>query len=306
MKKLIVKLSLLLITYLFSDLMIGQFLDILLKNVSSGKYFETKYVMEKCDANIVIFGSCEAETDIVPQIIEDSLNKTCYNTATPGQTIQHLLCLEKSITNRYAPEIAILVVNEDFLSAQYNDYEVGYLRPFYSSHKEIRPIIDKISSYERFFNYSSLYAYNSSFYYLLKPFIKKDEDSNIKIANKGWEPSEEIIEMDSEPITINNFSKLNYQTVSLFDEFTSDLTSKGCKVFVVIPPIFNKNVNNSSSIEYIKTKKSIHLLDYKDNIIFTENSHFYSSYQYLTDLNIEGATKFTNLILTKIKKLIDN
>lgn len=298
MRNFVIKIIALIVLFFGFDYIAGIGLDISHNNTINGDYFEKKYILEDCDSKVVIFGACEAESGIISTIIEDSLKTTCWNTATAGQTFPHTLCLEKGITKRYIPDIAVFVTNEDFLSADYNKDEVGLLRPFYRSHEEIRPIINKISLYEKFFNFSRLYSYNSSFYNLFVSYIINKP--SIKIETKGWKKVEQDFHgSETPPVIKDKIEKLNNEKISMFNEFVNDLSSKGCKVFVVIFPIYNEIVINSSTIEHLKNMDNVQLLDFYSNNLFVKNHELYSNE---VDLNTEGATKFTNILVKKIKE----
>lgn len=303
MGKLFLKLILISISFVIIDYIIGLGLDIIRNNSSDGRYYKAQYSLERCKADIVIFGASRAEVNIVPSIFEDSMKMICWNTGRGGQSLPFWLCMEKGILIRYTPKIAVIDIEPEFLSFDLSYFyePVGFLRPFYRSHKEIRFILNNISLFEHFFVYSSLYTYNSSYYYLIRPYLFKNLDG--KNTDKGWKPLIGQMTLSTpKPISINTFRKLNNETILLFNEFISNLSTKGCKVFVVISPRYNENVRNTSTIEYIKNMKNAFLCDFEDNKLFIENGRFYRDPDHL---NVEGAIKFSNLLVNKIRKLND-
>ena len=97
--------------------------------------------------------------------------------------------MAEGVTSRYIPEIVIINIDPSFLSYNLRDgsfERLGILRPFYSDHEELQPIINKISAEERYLVKSNLYSYNSSFYYLLRPFLIRGVDGDLR--DKGWKP----------------------------------------------------------------------------------------------------------------------
>jgi len=304
MIKLLKKLVLFFLAFVICDYIIGLGLDIIRNNSPDGRYFKTQYSLEKGKEDIVILGASCAESNIAPYIIEDSLKMTCWNAGRGGQILPFWTCLEKGILNRYTPKIVILDIGANDLSG--NLFPTGYeraafLRPFYHRHKEIHPILNKIFFFEKYFDCSNLYVYNSSYYYLLRPYLFKGLDG--KIADKGWKPlTGKMPPIIPHPIPIITSYNLNNETVQLFNEFISNLTTRNCKVFIVISPVFNKKIFTSPTIEYINRLNDVYLLNFGNCKIFTENSRLYRDDYHL---NIEGAIKFTTLLVKRIKHEIN-
>lgn len=304
MIKLLVKLILLVSAFFITDFLTGKGLKYITVNSPDGRYFKAGYSLNNCNADIVIFGASGAENDYVPFIIEDSLKMTCWNTGRGGQGFPFMICMEQGILKRYVPRIAILDMDAEYLSRTSPDsYDrVGFLRPFYHDHTEIQPVLNRISPFEKYYINSSLYAYNSSYYYLLRPYFFKGIDG--KNGDKGWKPRYgKMLKPSTEPVTINTNKKLNTETVALFNEFVSDLADKGCKVFVVMSPLYNQNVKNTSTIEYIRGMKKASLIRIENTECITENSDFFRDEGHL---NVEGATLFTSLLTEKIRKIYCN
>jgi hypothetical protein len=301
MIRLIKKLTYFFIAFVICDYIMGAGLDFIRDRSPDGRYYKAQYSLEKCKEDIIVFGASRAEVNIVPQIFEDSLKMTCWNTGRGNQTLPFWMCMEAGILNRYVPKIAIVDIEAEFLSADVTGSYVaaGLLRPFYRKHKEIRPFLNKISLSERYFIYSSLYAYNSSYYYLLRPFILRGLDG--KTEDKGWKARPgQMTPSKSNPVTISTSKALNNETIKLFNEFISDLTTKGCKVFIVISPRFNENIIGTSTVEYLLNMKNVSLVNFDDNKIFTDNCSFYRDPDHL---NVEGAIKFSTLLVGKVRKV---
>ena len=299
MLKLFYKLIILFVIFFFLDFIFGIVLGIIRDKSPDGRYYKVQYSLEKGNEDIVIFGASRAEVDLVPYIFEDSLKLTCWNAGRGNQTLPFWICMQQGILNRYTPKIAIVDIPAEYLSKELVFEPAGLLRPFYSDHKEIRPILNKISFFERYFIYSNLYAYNSSFYYLLRPYLLKGLDG--KREDKGWKPlSGQMFNSASDQITLNSNNSLNKETLQLFNEFVSNFTKKGCKVFFVISPKFSENIVSTSTIEYLKTMRDITLVNYDHNKLFTEDYHYYRDPDHL---NTEGAIKFTKIIAGKIRRV---
>ena len=107
-------------------------------------------------------------------------------------------------------------------------------------------------------------------------------------------------EVVANPIFIDSNEPINKDMATLFNQFVSSLYSKGCQVFIVISPRFNEIIKNTSTIDYVKNMKNIHLIDSEKNVIFANEYKYYRDPDHL---NISGATRFTNIIVEEIRKV---
>lgn len=299
--KIILKKFILIITILYAlDFCLGLILMKVLEYSPDGRYYKANYSLNKCNEDIIIFGSSRAETNYAPFVFEDSLKLTCWNTGRGGQTLPFWYAMEEGVLLRYTPKIAIVNIERDFLSTSLKEgYErSGILRPFYYRNKEIRPIINEISKFEQFYLLSKIYAFNSSFYYLFRPYLIKGLDG--KIEDKGWKTRDGIVTENRNNLEIYNTSlKLNNQAVQLFQNFITNLTNRGCKVFVAISPNYGCIVESTSTIEFVKTMKNITLLNFSNNASFSSNNKYYKDENHL---NIIGAIEYSKEICNAIIK----
>ncbi len=303
MRKFLKRILILFVLLVLVDFFVGIFLGQILNHSTDGRYFKAKYSLERCNEDLIIFGSSRAETNYAPFVFEDSLNISCWNTGRGGQTIPFWYAMEKGILSRYTPKIAIVNVERDFLvsNLNINAYErAGFLRPFYSNHSEIRPIINMISHFEFFLMYSNTYAFNSSFYYLLRPYFIKGLDG--KKQDKGWKTLNTFMLKDKKlklKTIQTSENNLNYNTVKLFEEFIISLIKKGCKVYVVLSPNYGYIVESTSSIEYIKSMKDVVFINLGNKSFFSSNHNFYKDPNHF---NITGAIEYSK----KLSSIIIN
>ncbi|WP_117882579.1 hypothetical protein [Aureibaculum luteum] len=302
MFKLFYKLVILFLAFILVDFLLGFTLDSIIDKSPDGRYFKAQYSLESSKEDIMIFGASRAECHIAPSIIEQSLKMTCWNAGRGNQTLPFWISMAEGILKRHTPKLAILDIEADYLSSGLSgSYEpsAGMLRPFYREHKEIRPMINKVSVFEQYFNYSKLYAYNSSYYYLLRPYLIKGLDG--KLEDKGWKPVTGQMQPDNSTQTIIDTKRvLNKETVKLFNELISNFTKKGCPVFIVISPRYNEIIKNTSTLDYIRNMKNVYLVNFDDNIIFSKD---YRNFRDESHLNKEAAIKFTNVLVEKMIRM---
>jgi hypothetical protein len=114
-------------------------------------------------AEVLIFGSSRANHHYVPNVFEEGLKMSYYNTGRDGNSILYNYAVLKSILRRYTPEIIILDIRPHDFYFNSKGYErLSSLLPYYLNHQEIRSILNLRSPYERIELLSSIYPFNSS------------------------------------------------------------------------------------------------------------------------------------------------
>jgi len=292
------------IVIVISDLLGGIFLTKLLSNSPDGRYFKTIYTLDQSNEDIVIFGSSRAEANYVPAVFEEVLGKKTWNAGRGGQGLPFWYGLFLGMKDRHIPEIAIINVENNFLRKEDNTEtfeRAGFLRPFYKTHPSLQMIINKISFFESYVMKSDFYAFNSSYYYLLRPFFFKGVDG--KIEDKGWKPLIGKMMVDKvEPRIINeNGEELNQEMEQMFLGFVGELTNKGSMVFVCISPDFGRKVTKTPTLTYLQTIKEINLVDFSASEDFITNPGFYKDRDHL---NFEGGRKYSEAVAIEIKNTL--
>lgn len=304
MRKLFTKIGIILALLAVCDVLAGVALDWLRDHSPDGRYFKTKYSLEACREDVVVIGSSRGEINYVSQIIEDSLGMSCWNASRGGQGTPYFRAIQEGVLTRYAPKVVILNIDDNDLETQPNYEHAGVLRPFYDNHPEIRPILDRTSTFEWLLMKSRLYAYNSSFYYLIRPYFVKGLDG--KTTDKGWKPRLEKMSaeiggaLEPEPEKV----PLHPESVALFDTIVSKFQQRGVQMFLVVSPNFGRTVGSSSTIEYLRKtsrERQIPLFVYSNDTAFITKPDYYVDPDHL---NVEGAQIFTKHLVQQIKPLV--
>ncbi|AWW32540.1 hypothetical protein DN752_21635 [Echinicola strongylocentroti] len=302
MKKLIKNLVIISVSFLLVDYTVGLILDTTLKNSPDGRFYKIQHTLADCTDDIIIYGSSRAESNYSPKVFEDSLGLTCWNSGRGGQSLPFMYALNGAVTQRHSPKIAIINVEDIFLEYTekehpFFDRAAGLLRPFYTDHSAVRSIVNHNSYAEPYLNYSSLYAYNSSYYYLLRPYAIEGLDG--KIEDDGWKPKHgKLKSKNYKQRVVHEKNQLNPEYVALFDEFITSLRNRGTQVYVVTSPNYKEKVISTQTLEHIKNRKDIIFLDYFNDTMFTENKTFYNDPNHM---NRTGALAFSADIASKIK-----
>jgi hypothetical protein len=285
------------------DFTIGRTLRHFYYKESSGLHFRTTYSIDSTRANILIFGSSRANHHYIPEIFEDSLKMTYYNTGSDGNFIFYQLAVLKSVLKRYTPKVIILDYSGSFAKDIDSYDRLSSLLPYYRDHKEIRNIIELKSPFERIKLLSEIYPFNSQILTIaignleVNKKRKFDDKGYVALYNK-WQGK-----IDS----IGNFTTYSTDSnkLSALKEFLNIAKKSGATVFVVYSPVYQK-FNRNQEIEICKTVCSLENVPFWDfskdtiflnhNILFQDGEH----------LNHNGAVIFSKLIIYKIRHKMYN
>jgi hypothetical protein len=301
MRKLFTKIGIVIALLAVFDVLAGIALDYLRDHSPDGRYYKTKYSLEACNEDVVVIGSSRGEINYVSKIIEDSLGLPCWNASRGGQGTPYFRAIQEGILARYAPKVVILNVDDNDLETPPNYDHAGVLRPFYQSCPPIRPVLDKTSTFEFLLLKSKLYAYNSSFYYLIRPYFVQGLDG--KTSDKGWKPRMDkmTVEMNHELEIVTAKDSLDAESVALFETLVSKFKERGCKLFFVVSPNYGRSVDDSFAIQYLREKskqENIPLFVYSNDTAFITKPEYYVDPDHL---NVEGAQIFTQHLIQQIK-----
>jgi hypothetical protein len=300
MKKLFYKSFLLFVLMIVTDQSLGSLFDLILKNSPDGRYYKIHYSLSECRDDLIIFGSSRAETNYATTLFRDSLQMSAWNTGRGGQGLPYWYAMQQGIMDNHTPKIAVINIESSFLSVNVEKtYErAGFLKPFYKNHPSIRPVINAISPFEKYFMYSGLYAYNSSFYYLLRPFFFSGLDGDRE--KMGWKTRDGVVKpsMGKERV-VQTKRHLNPETKALFNAFISKFIEKKCKVFLVLSPDYKTSYVSTSTLEYLQNLENVILLDWDYQKVFNQNHQYFKDNNHL---NTYGAVTFSSHICQQIKK----
>ncbi len=301
MKKLGIRLVVLLLILAVVDQSLGKLLDVIRDHAPDGRYQKAAYSLNACNEAVVILGSSRGESNYAPFLIEDSLGMSTWNASRGGQGLSYFRCMEVGILKRYTPKWLILNIEADILEYPPLNEHAGFLRPFYNKHPEIRPILNEISWSEPLLMQSRLYAYNSSFYYLMRPYLIEGLDG--KSSDKGWKPLEGILDYNLDKVTdiIDTQGPLNQDAVNGFEDFVQKILATDCQLILVISPNYGEQVKQTSSLQYLQTfarENKVPLFDFSADQYLTTHPEMFNDVQHL---NRQGAIYFTNALIQKLR-----
>ena len=141
-KKIIFNLVIVALVVFVLDIAIGRMLRHYYFKETSGFHFRTTYSMDSAKSDILVFGSSSANHHYVPEVFEDSLKMTFYNTGRDGDGILFQTAILVSALKRYSPKLIILDYSDDFKKNGDGYDSPTSLLPYYRTHKEVRKYIE--------------------------------------------------------------------------------------------------------------------------------------------------------------------
>jgi len=279
---------------------VGYILQQLYFKQIAGELYRATYSIDSTKADILVFGSSRASHHYVPEILEEQLHMSAYNTGRDGNYLLYNYAVIKSVTKRYSPKMIILDVNPSALFYRKDDYDrLSTLLPYYNSHPEIRDIVNHRSKYERFKLYSSAYPYNSLTLSVLignleiakklyvsdkgyLPFYEKMSPLSKETSTKKTKDNPEEIYSDS----IDSFK------ISALEDIAKICSKKNIPLIFIFSPIYYKSNNelaNSRLSEIVKAN-NVKYLDFSNDTTFIHHPQYFQDESHLND---DGARIFS-------------
>jgi len=301
-KKIVFNIAVVFLAVFVLDFVIGGTLRNFYFRETSGSFFRGTYSMEITKADILVFGASTAVSNYVPEVFENSLGVTFYNTGQNGLGIFFQLATLKSVLKRYTPKLIILSCGESFSKDKESYDKLAYLLPYYSKHKEIRKIVELKSPFERIKLISEIYPFNSQIFTILVRSIEiaKINDSSKKGYDASYKRWAHKID------TVNTYTTYaeDQNKVMALREFITQAKESGANIFVVYPPVFQK-FNMRQEIEIynrICLIEKVPFWDFSRDTSFSNNKSLFADVDHL---NHNGAMLFSGLVAAKIKQAIN-
>jgi hypothetical protein len=302
-KKLVFNFILVVLAVVCLDFAIGNTLRYFYFRESSGFHYRTTYAMETAEADILVFGSSRANHNYVPEIFEDSLKMSFYNTGRDGIDILFQTTVLKSGLERYTPKLIILDYYGEFEKETAAYDRLASLLPYYRTHKEVRPVVELRSPFEKIKLASEIYPFNSE---ILSIGIGNMEINKRRFPeNKGYLPLYKEWNREIESVAASQVSDIDSVRLSALKEFINIAKEKNINVVVIYSPIFRKFEKNLETeiCNGICESEHVPFWDFSKDTLFLNNRHLFQDVQHL---NHEGAKIFSNIITTRFKEEILN
>lgn len=295
MKKYLIKIALFFVAVAIVDVLFGIACQYMNDHSKGGGIKSRYYVCKESNEDVLIFGSSRAKHHYVPDIIEDSLGMTCYNTGEDGNGI--ILCYGflKMITQRYSPKLIIYDVTTFDMHEDDNMKYVDLMKPFYYE-PGIDSIFWEVNPKSRYMMLSNLYRYNTTCLRVIGNFIHPMTN-----YPKGYSALFDV--MDYEPIIKEEPQKeVDLLKIKYFEDFVKMTKNNNIYLVCCVSPIYKafSYEDYYAPIKQLCEKYEVPFLYYEaEENIFDKRGFFKDR----THMNDSGARFYTNLIAKEIKEL---
>ncbi len=277
------------------DKLIGVAMNDAITHAKNGSLYEMNYKLFEAKPAIVILGSSRANHHYNTSLIEKKFGVKTINYGQDGSDVAFYYIILKTLVETHKPSLVIL----DIKPNEFADF------PNYNQLSTLYPIIDKISvsdedlknisKYEKWKLKSNSYRFNNNFIEQINSMHGKKEDT-ASISGYLPLPVKKVV-LQKQNIDEPAF---NADIYSYFLKIIALCKNENIKLVVCISPYYNNvvfektveetqkacNENNLQFINYLNNQ----LIDFPDSL-FADEAH----------LNYEGADRFTNNLLTRIK-----
>ncbi len=294
----ILRLLVVLSVIIVCDRGIGTLLKYFYFHQVTGVGYLTTYSIDSTYADILVFGSSRANHGYVPEIFEENLHNTFYNTGRDGTYILFNYSIFEAVTHRYNPKLIIMDIRPEDLVYNAREYDVlSLLLPYYKEHPEIRRIIDLKSPFESVKRVSAIYPYNSLMFQIAKGNLKSDRGR--AQVNKGYVPI--FNKMNNQKIDTSEitYCNIDQNKIRALKDIVLTCRQKSIDLIFVYSPtwrIIRETICDTKLSDFC-SENGIIYLNMSNLPVFVNNPSFFSDADHLND---EGARVFSGLIVNRI------
>jgi hypothetical protein len=271
--------------------------------IRHGEHGRTTFIIDSCKSETIILGSSRAAHHYSSPVISEILQCTTYNAGKDKQRLRYSLALLYMIYRRYSPKQIIIDLNPTAFEKNENGLdELSILLPYYSTHPEIRSIVNECNRFEWIKTYSNLYRFNSLPLKILFNNLSSGRDAN---ESDGYVPL--VIHKELIPPTPDSLpasQPIDSSIVDCFKKIIALVKDNSSRLFVVVSPIYYKLPENLKTLEIAKSicaNEKISFLDYSQSQQFLD--HGPEMFLDRGHLNDSSAIVFSTLFSDDLRKL---
>lgn len=295
MKRYLIKIALFFIAVAVVDMLFGLVCQYMNNHSKGGGVKNRYYVCKESNEDVLVFGSSRAKHHYVPDIIEDSLGVTCYNTGEDGNGIIYCYGVLKMIIQRYSPKLIIYDVSDFDMYEDDNMKYVDLLKPYYYE-PGIDSIFWSVNPKTRFMMLSNLYRYNTTCLRVFGNYIHPMTN-----YPKGYYALNNTMDYEPEISAVRNNETKNVDTLKIhyFKEFIQLTKNNNISLICCVSPSYKASADDN---DYYPIKKlcvefGVPFLYYGADTDISSNK---SLFQDRIHLNDSGARKYTKIIAGKL------
>lgn len=279
------------------DTVIGLGCRYLTTHAKSGDTARNYTIVNRMDADIVLFGSSRCIHHYDPRILSDSLHATCYNCGSNGMGIILFYAYYRMMTERYKPKVVIYDILPGFDLLKSDNYSyLSWLRPYYD-HNGIDSLFWTVSTTERYKMMSQMYRYNGKILQMIT-----DNVVTIREEHDGYRPMDgELsydIDNDIESVAETDSLKMYYM-----ERLIESCKINGTQLIFTVSPLYKSGMKAMEAYKplyLLAEKHEIPVLNhFTDTAFINDKTLFWDSFH----MNRKGAERYTRTIVKEIKFL---
>lgn len=297
MKKYLRNIALFFIIVVVLDILFGMVCQYMNDHSKGGGVKSRYYVCKESSEEVLVFGSSRAKHHYVPEVIEDRLGVSCYNTGEDGNGIIFCYGVLKMITERYAPKLIIYDVSGFDMYEDDNMKYLDLLKPYYYE-KGIDSVFWSVEPKTRVMMMSNFYRFNTTCLRVIGNFIHPFEN-----YPKGYSALHNS--MDYEPeIREEKVNPVDSLKISYFESFIHLAHDNGIRLICCVSPSYKAPItdNKYDPIKHLCEQFQVPFLYYGAEREITNDKNLF---QDRTHLNDKGARLYTSKLMHRINKLYD-
>lgn len=298
MKKLFVKLLIFALLLFAFDWGYGHICQNLINHPKGGGLKLDQFICDSTKADVLIFGSSKAQNQYDPEILEDTLGMNVLNCGKHGMGIIFHYGRWKIISKRYMPSVIIYEVLPivDLMMRDDNSIFINPLRSYYGKVKNVDSIFWKIDPTEKYKMIAKTYQYHS-----LIDYISCYRASDW-LRNGYSRPGNMVLN----PKNVQ-YDSFEYQLDSIkwyyMERFVKEVSSQTQLVMAVSPMYsFHDDHGGLTKLKKLCIEYNVPILDHFCDTSFVDNPNLYID---MAHLNITGAEKWSRLVASELKKIIE-
>ncbi len=276
----------------------------------SGEYMVWNDIYEsKINADLLIYGASRAMVSFNTSLMEDSLNRSCFNMGLNGLGFWHIYLRHREyLKHNKPPKYIIYSIDITALVKDESLYNEDQFLPYMFCDKNMYKYLSKINSFNFFDFYIPMVRYfgrRNAIDCALKNFLFRKD--TVPYRTKGyvgmdlqWNDDFDNAREKLDRLEI----KVDSTSIDLFDDFLHECKMKNIKVIFVYAPEYIEGqefVKNREDViklysEFSK-KYNIPFIDYSNDDMCYQKKYFYNS----SHLNRTGSNYFTEKFIRYLK-----
>ena len=292
MKKYLIKIVLFFVAVAVIDVLFGVACQYMNDHSKGGGVRSRYYVCKESTEDVLVFGSSRAKHHYVPDVIEDSLSMTCYNTGEDGNGIIMCYGFLKMITQRYSPKLIIYDVTGFDMHKDDNRKYLDLIKPYYYE-PGIDSIFWTVNPKSRIMMLSNFYRFNTTCLRVVGNYIHPMSN-----YPKGYLALNKT--MDYEPeIKAEKEVDIDSLKIYYFEKFIRLAKEHDIALICCVSPIYKASVDEATyePIKQLCNKHNISFYYYAATSEITNNKSFFQDRKHLND---KGARLYTGILVSEI------